>query len=278
MYRSVEIRLEDDSLVNAFSPAELGIHKGDLCVVECNRVPEYGQVVHLQDCEGDLPPRSAGPAVIRRATLQDQSRAHENAMIGRMNAKTVHKRVDEHKLPVHIVQVRYSFDRSVLHITYTSEDRVEYAEFVKALAGEFRVRIEMKSLGIRDAARLAGGMAVCGRPLCCREWLKDFEVVSVKMAKTQGLSLNPAAISGMCGRLKCCLKYEFETYRVLGADLPRNGTTVRCGEGCGCVWDKDVLGQRVKVRLEDGRVVACPANEVKPVSEPPNPGFRTVNS
>ncbi len=271
MYRSVEIRLEDDSLVNASSPPELVIHKGDLCVVECNRVPEFGQVAHLKECEGGLPPRNAGPVVLRRATLQDQSRAHENAVVGRMNAKTVHKRVDEYKLPVHIVQVRYSFDRSVLHITFTSEDRVEYTEFVKAMSGEFKVRIEMRSLGVRDAARLAGGMAVCGRPLCCREWLKDFEVVSVKMAKTQGLALNPAAISGMCGRLKCCLKYEFDTYRAMGENLPRNGTTVRCGEGCGCVWDKDVLGQSVKVRLDDGRVVSVPAAEVHPVSETLNP-------
>lgn len=268
MYRSVIIRLEDDSLIHAVSPVELAIHQGDHCVVECQRVPEAGQVVHLAEHEGGLPAKGTVPVVLRRATLQDQSRAKENVVTGRMASKTVHKRVEEQKLPLRLLHVRYSLDRSVLHVTFTAEERVEYADLVRLLAGELHVRIEMKSIGVRDAAKVVGGMGVCGRPLCCRTWLKEFEVVSVKMAKTQRLALNPAAISGMCGRLKCCLKYEFDNYKKLGGCLPPDGARVRCGDGCGCVWDKDVMGQRVKVRLEDGRILEYSAADVQPMSGP----------
>lgn len=267
VYRSLTIRLEDDSLINAVSPAELAIHQGDYCVVECLRVPEFGQVVHLSEQEGALPPRGTMPVVMRRATLQDQARARENSLNGRMASKTVHKRVEEQKLPLRVLHVRYSFDRSVLHVTFTSEDRVEYADLVKSMAGELQTRIEMKSIGVRDAAKAVGGMGVCGRSLCCKSWIKDFDVVTVKMAKTQRLALNPAAISGMCGRLKCCLRYEFDNYRQSGENLPRDGARVRCGDGCGCVWDKDVMRQRVKVRLEDGRILDYPATEVKPIAD-----------
>ena len=267
MYRSVTIHLEDDSLIQAVSPAELAIHRGDLCVVECLRVPEFGQVAQLEDQEGALPQRGAAPVVLRRATLQDQARARENSLTGRLASKTVQKRIDEQKLPLRLIHVRYSFDRSVLHVTFTAEERVEYTDFVKSLAGELKTRIEMKFLGVRDVARLVGGMGVCGRSICCKSWLKDFEGVSVKMAKTQRLTLNPNSISGMCGRLKCCLKYEFDNYRQMGETLPRDGAAVRCGDGCGCVWDKDIMGQRVKVRLEDGRILDYPAAEVQSIPE-----------
>lgn len=235
--------------------------------MEYYRVPEFGQVVTLADYEGAPPPRGTVPVVMRRATLQDQARARENSITGRMASKTVHKRVEEQKLPLRVIHVRYSFDRSVLHVTFTSEDRVEYTDLVKLLAGDLHARIEMKSLGVRDAAKSVGGMGVCGRSLCCKSWIKDFEVVTVKMAKTQRLALNPAAISGMCGRLKCCLKYEFDNYKQSGETLPRDGARVRCEDGCGCVWDKDVMRQRVKVRLEDGRILDYPATAVKPIAD-----------
>ena len=154
-----------------------------------------------------------------------------------------------------------------MHITFTSEERVECAELMKALAGEAGARIEMKSLGVRDAAKSVGGMGVCGRPLCCKSWMKDFNVVTVKMAKTQRLALNPWAISGTCGRLKCCLKHEFDSYKQAGDKFPKDGARVTCSAGCGCIWDKDILRERVKVRLDDGRILAVPLAEVKPVSE-----------
>jgi cell fate regulator YaaT (PSP1 superfamily) len=262
VYRSVLIHLDDDSLVNATCQIELVIHQGDLCVIECNRIPESGHVVQLVEHEGEMPAKGTIPFVLRRATLQDQSRASENQVVGRMALKTVHKRVEEYKLALHVVQVRYSFDRSVLHVTFTSEDRVEYAECVKALAGELRARIEMKAIGVRDAAKLVGGMGVCGRALCCKTWMKDFNVVTVKMAKAQHLALNPGAISGTCGRLKCCLKHEYESYKLAGDKFPKDGARVSCGDSCGCIWEKDILKERVKIRLDDGRIVDCALAEV----------------
>jgi len=266
MYRAAVIHLEDESVMNAVSSGDLAIHPGDLCVVESHRIPEFGKIVQLVSHEGSPPAKGTVPVILRRATLQDQAKARENTLTGKMTAKTVRKRVEEQKLPVHIVQVRYSFDRSVLHITFTAEDRVDTTEMARVLGGELHTRIEMRSMGIRDAARLAGGMGVCGRSLCCKTWLKGFEVVSVKMAKAQRLALNPGSISGMCGRLKCCLKYEFDNYKKLGDNLPRDNAPVRCPDGCGCVWDKDILGQRLKVRLEDGRILDYPAGEVHPIA------------
>ena len=264
MYRSLDIHLEDDSLVNAVCQGDVAIHQGDLCVIECNRVPEAGRVGKVIEHGGELPAKGTVPFVVRRATLQDHSRADENRVVGRMALKTVHKRVEEYKLPLHIVQVRYSFDRSVLHVTFTAEDRVEYTECVKSLANELRVRVEMKSIGVRDAAKLVGGMGVCGRALCCKTWMQDFNVVTVKMAKTQRLALNPGAISGTCGRLKCCLKHEYEGYKQAGDKFPKDGARVACGDSCGCVWEKDILRERVKVRMDDGRLLDCALTELVP--------------
>lgn len=249
------MQLEDETVLKAISPADLALHPGDLCVVECNHVPEYGRIVTLEDHEGSMPSKGGGCMVLRRATLQDQARAKENSVVGRMAAKTVAKRVDAAKLAIHIVKVRYSFDRTILHITYTSEDRVECGEVIRALSSELRTRVEMRQIGVRDSARLIGGTGICGRTLCCRTFLRDFEAVSVKMAKAQRLALNPASIGGVCGRLKCCLKYEFDCYRHMGEKLPRDGARVRCEAGEGCVVDKDILRQRVKVRMADGRVM-----------------------
>lgn len=213
MYRIVHIQCEDDTLIQAVSPSELAVHKGDSCVVDCSRLLEFGRVVAMTDHEGAIPSRGAGPVVLRRATLQDHARARENSLAVRFAEKSVRRRVDERKLPIHIVRVRYSFDRMVLHVGFTSEEHVSVGEMVQALSAELRVRIEMRGMGVRDAASLAGGMGVCGRPLCCRTWLKEFDAVSVKMAKLQHLAINPGAISGMCGRLKCCLKYEVANYQ-----------------------------------------------------------------
>ena len=271
MYRTAVIKLEDASELNAISVAELAIHQGDLCVVECGRIPEFGQVTRLADQQGDMPSRNGAPFVVRRATLQDQSKAKENTVVGHMSAKTVHKRIEDSKLPIHLVQVRYSFDRAILHITYTADDRVDCTAIIKALASELHARIEMRQIGVRDAARLVGGMGCCGRPLCCHVWLKEFEAVSVKMAKTQRLGLNPGTIGGVCGRLKCCLKFEFECYRRQAERLPRDGARVECPEGKGWVADKNILGQRVKVRIDDGRILDFDAAQVQSVMDPPSP-------
>lgn len=268
MYRILSIQLDDGIAVTVSGPADTPIHVGDPCVIEFNRIPEFGRVARLEEREGEWASHPIGGILVRRANLHDQARAQENVVVSRMALKAALRRTDELKLPIHLVSVRYSFDRSVLHLVYTAEDRVECGELIKGLAAELRTRVELRQIGVRDAARLAGGMGPCGRGLCCRTWLRDFDGVSVKMAKAQRVALNPATIGGMCGRLKCCLRYEFDLYRSCGEKLPKDGARVQCAEGRGVVIDKDVLARRVKVRFEDGRVLDMDASEVKPQAEP----------
>ncbi len=265
MYRAATIQLEDGAMAGCISPPELAIHVGDACVIEFHRMPEYGRVVRLEEKEGEMPPRSAiAGLVLRRATLQDQARASENAVACRMAARIVRQRAEERKLPFRFLYARCSFDRSALTMTYASDDRLDLAEWSRALSEEVKMRVEFRVIGVRDAARLAGGMATCGRPLCCCSWLRDLGGSSVKMAKTQGLSLNPSVISGMCGRLKCCLRYEQDMYARMAQRLPREGMRVVCPEGPGQVADANVISQRVRVRLDDGRTTACSAEDVRP--------------
>jgi cell fate regulator YaaT (PSP1 superfamily) len=194
------------------------------------------------------------PVVVRRATLQDQSRARENAVYLKMAKDMCRRKVEEHKLEMQVVNVRHSFDRKVITIAYTAEQRIQFRELVKELAAEFQARIEMKQIGIRDAAGIVGGMGPCGRQLCCGSWLRNFEAVSVRMAKDQKLSLNPNTISGVCGRLKCCLRFENACYRELSKVLPREGATVSTPEGKGRVIGRNILAQKVKVRLDDEKI------------------------
>lgn len=263
MYRVIQIQFEDGTHGVAYAPPDAPVHAGEQGLVEVHRVPEFVHLVAVKDQEGDWPHHPPGPMFVRPANPNDQARARENRVVGRTALKAVLRRVEELKLEIHLVSVRYSFDRSILHVVYTAEERAECGELVKALAGELRTRVDMRQTGVRDAARHAGGLGTCGRPLCCRQWLRAFDAVSVKMAKAQRMALNPSAIGGMCGRLKCCLRYEFDLYRQCGEKLPKDGARVCCGGGSGVVIDKDVLAERVKVRFEDGRVLDLDAAEVK---------------
>ena len=166
---------------------------------------------------------------------------------------------------IRLVRGHYSFDRSVLMVEFTSEDRLDLREMSRQIGDELHTRVELKQLGVRDEAGIIGGMGPCGRELCCSSWIRRFASINVKMAKTQGLSLNPAAIGGCCGRLKCCLGYEYETYRELAKRVPPKGARVCCPEGNGCVEDRSLLSQEVRVCLDDKRVVQCRADEVKEI-------------
>ena len=264
MYRAALVEIEGGPRVRCCSPSELAIHAGDLCVFDSGMALEFGRVKTLEEKDGDLPGREM-PRLLRRATLQDQAKAEESVLMSRMGMKTCAAAVEKHGLKARLVQGRYSFDRTVFTVLFTSEERVDVRENAKALASELRARVEMKQIGVRDEAGLIGGVGPCGRELCCSIWLHRFESVNVKMAKAQGLSLNPAAIGGCCGRLKCCLSYEYELYRELGRRLPPAGARVQCADGKGCVVGRDILGQTVQVRLEDERVLDCKADAVKEI-------------
>ncbi len=262
MTRLAQVELDGGRILKCSCPEDLAIHEGDLCVAESGRALEFGRIGSLIEGASGEEKRDM-PHVIRRATLQDQSHAGENAVYLKMVTDTCCRKAEEHKLDMQIVDVRQSFDRKAVTIAYTADERVQFRDMVRELARELRARIEMKQIGVRDAAGLVGGMGPCGRKLCCSTWLQRFDAVSVRMAKNQRLSLNPNTISGVCGRLKCCLRYENECYSQLCRGLPRDGAKVTCPAGKGYVLDTNILGQRVKVRLEDDRILEFGVDEVK---------------
>lgn len=248
------------------SPAAVAVHEGDVCIVDVEGVLECGPIVSLADAPAGEDVRKL-PQLVRRSTLQDQTRSKETELLGKIAVEKCTAAVSRYSLPMRLVRVRYSFDRQVLSVLFCSEERVDFREMIKDLSSQLHVRVRMKQIGVRDEAAIIGGLGPCGRSLCCCSWLRRFDSVNVRMAKTQRISMNPNAISGMCGRLKCCLRYENDVYRDMDHALPRDGDTVTCPEGRGVVVDKNIMGQTVRIRLEDQRVVECAAVDVREAAE-----------
>lgn len=243
----VGIRFKDIGKIYYFAPNGIDFSVGDAAIVETIRGVEYGKVVlpvkHVADNEivGQLKP------VIRKATAEDHA-THQANLAKRGDAmKTAQEKINKHRLNMKLVDMEYTFDNTKVIFYFTAEGRIDFRELVKDLAGVFRVRIELRQIGIRDECKLLGGLGPCGRPCCCNAHMGDFERVSIKMAKTQGLSLNPAKISGLCGRLMCCLKYENDHYAETTRFMPAVGSEVGTPDGKGVVDSVDLLRQRVKV-------------------------------
>jgi len=263
MMRWAYVSCGDTHLVKCFSPPELAIKEGDACVIEIDKISDFGHIVSISDNADAVEDGvKDGPVVLRRATLQDQSRASENILFSKTALRLCHEKISQYKLNMRLLRVRYSFDRSRLLVIFTAEERVDFRQLVQDLASETRARVEMRQIGVRDAAAVVGGVAPCGRILCCALWIEDFENIHIRMAKTQGLSLNPTNINGMCGRLKCCLRFENNCYQDLGRNLPREGDRVECPAGQGTVLEARVLSQRVKVCLDDQRVLEFASQDV----------------
>ncbi len=246
-------------------PRGLTFHAGDYCVLEHDRMQEFGRIVRLvEETEGRHSWHPTG-MVIRCATLQDQARAKEGAVMSRMAKETVLAKARHYGEAFHIAQVRYSFDRRVLIVTVVSEERRDLGKLAGELAEELHTRVDIRQIGSRDEAALLGGMGVCGRSLCCGTWLRRFAPINIRMAKVQGLALHPGALSGLCNRLKCCLRYEVEQYRELDGFIPREGALVECPAGRGEVIARNVPLQRVRLRLDSGHIVEYDAREIRKV-------------
>jgi len=230
MVRMAQIELADGTLIDALAPAGLALEPGNNCVLDGGRNPEYGRVLRVEDHLPDSTVGQRTARVIRMANAPDQRRAADNLAVGRKAMEVVVKLVQASGLPIRLLRHRFSLDGAVLHVSYAAEEKVDARELARAIGQELQVYVSMWQLGVRDAARLAGGLAVCGRPLCCASWRNGFDSVSVKMAKEQGLPVNPMAISGMCGRLKCCLCYELATYRQCAGAARREGARTVCQE------------------------------------------------
>lgn len=248
-YEIVGIRFKNGGKMYYFDSQGVELAPGENAIVETARGLEYGNVVlgnkTLPVSELVMPLRP----VIRKATSDDTRHHEENHEKEEEAAKVFSQKIVEHKLEMKLVDVEYTFDNSKLLFYFTSDGRVDFRELVKDLASIFRTRIELRQIGIRDETKMIGGLGVCGRPFCCKKFLDDFGQVSIKMAKEQNLSLNSQKISGACGRLMCCLRYEHEAYEDALKNLPKVDSYVQTPDGNGTVTELVPLAGIVKVRL-----------------------------
>ncbi len=247
----VDIQFRPGQKVYFFDPAGLTLKQGDHVIIETARGPEYGTVAagnHAIESKDVVTPLRA---VLRIATEQDERIVAENRVREKKAHEVCLQKIDEHKLDMQLVSVECAFDGSKILFFFTADERVDFRELVKNLASIFHTRIELRQIGVRDKAKMVGGLGICGRPFCCASFLDDFQPVSIKMAKTQNLSLNPTKISGTCGRLMCCLKYEQDAYEDLLRRSPKEESFVDTPEGRGTVVEINLLRQQVKVRMED---------------------------
>lgn len=232
-----------------FDPAGIEVSLGDNVIVETARGIEFGTVT-MESCEissSDIikPLRK----IIRKAGEADRKKHEENESKKSEALAICEEKIKKHGLEMQLVDVEYTFDNNKVIFYFTADGRVDFRELVRDLASVFRMRIELRQIGVRDKAKMVGGIGCCGRELCCAQWMRDFRPVSIKMAKCQNLSLNPSKISGMCGRLMCCLQFENSTYQELGKNMPSSGETVMTEEGKAVVTDADILAGKVKCRL-----------------------------
>ena len=247
----VDIQFRPGQKIYFFDPAGMEFAAGDHVIIDTARGAEFGYVtggnhrIPMKDVVAPL------RQVIRKANAQDEKTHEENRVKEARAHEICMQKIEAHGLDMQLVSAEYAFDGSKILFYFTADERVDFRELVKNLASIFHTRIELRQIGVRDKAKMVGGLGICGRPFCCATFLDDFQPVSIKMAKTQNLSLNPTKISGTCGRLMCCLKYEQEAYEDLIRTAPKAESFVDTPEGRGTVTDVDLLRQRVKVRMED---------------------------
>lgn len=252
MVKVVGVRFKKAGKIYFFDPGDLSIDLYQNVIVETARGIEYGQAVlpntEVPEEEIVAPLKK----VIRIATEEDRVHYEENVAKEKEAFEICLQKIGHHNLDMKLIDVEYTFDNNKVLFYFTADGRVDFRELVKDLASVFRTRIELRQIGVRDEAKMMGGLGVCGRVLCCNSFLGDFQPVSIKMAKEQGLSLNPTKISGACGRLMCCLKYEQEAYEEIITRVPKEGAIVETPEGQGVVMGISLLKELVKVKLDKG--------------------------
>lgn len=263
MYSVVGVRFKKAGKVFYFDPIDLPVEKDQHVIVDTARGLEYGKVVigkrDVPENDVVLPLKK----VIRIASVNDAELVDSNKQAAKDAFNTCQEKIKDHNLRMKLVDVEYTFDRNKIIFYFTAEGRVDFRELVKDLAGIFRTRIELRQIGVRDEAKLLGGIGPCGRILCCSSFLGDFEPVSIKMAKDQNLSLNPTKISGLCGRLMCCLKYEHDMYESAREEMPRVGRIVMTSLGRGKVVGLNAEERKIRVQLFDaGKISELPSEDV----------------
>ena len=249
--RVVDVQFRPGQKVYFFDPGNLALSQGDHVIIDTARGAEFGicaSGIHaITEKEVVAPLRK----VLRKTTPQDEKIVADNRAKEKRAEQACMQKIQAHGLDMQLVSAECAFDGSKILFYFTADERVDFRELVKDLAGIFHTRIELRQIGVRDKAKMVGGLGICGRPFCCASFLDDFQPVSIKMAKSQNLSLNPTKISGTCGRLMCCLKYEQDTYEALIRTSPKIESFVDTPDGRGTVIEADILRQRVKVRMEN---------------------------
>lgn len=251
----IGVKFKEGGKVYYFAPGDTEVSEGDKVIVETSRGVECGDVVMGIKEVSEREITSPLKKVIRVATPAEIKNIERNKKREEEAFKVCEEKIAKHGLKMNLIDVEIAFDGSKMLFYFTSDGRVDFRELVKDLAGVFRTRIELRQIGVRDEAKLLGGLGICGRPFCCKSFLGDFQPVSIKMAKEQGLSLNPTKISGTCGRLMCCLKYEQDTYEALLKTTPKAGALVDTPDGVGYVEEANLLTGKLKVKNKETEAI-----------------------
>lgn len=260
MTKVIGVRFKANGKSYYFSPDDLELQQGDHVIVETARGTECGEVAKGPHDVPDSSIVKPLKTVTRMADAVDVRRMQQNRADEKRAFSVCEERIAKHKLDMKLVDVEYTLDRNKILFYFTADGRIDFRDLVKDLAGVFRTRIELRQIGVRDESKMLGGLGICGQPFCCSRFLRDFQPVSIKMAKEQGLSLNPAKISGSCGRLMCCLAYEQPAYEYLNRITPGVGSIVKTPEGVGAVVETNVISGTLRVRMD-----------------PPATGFKTFH-
>lgn len=248
----IGVKFRKPGKIYFFDPDNLQIKKEDYVIVETQVGEEIGKVVIDNKKVNEEKLANTLKKVIRKATPKDLKQYEENKKKEPEALKICEQKIKKHKLDMRLIDVEYKFDNSKILFYFTAEGRIDFRDLVKDLASIFKTRIELRQIGVRDEVRRIGGNGICGRELCCCSFLGNFDTVSIKMAKEQNISLNPAKISGNCGRLMCCLKYEQDVYEEKIKRLPKIGAIVKTEDGQGIVEEVETLKEKVKVKIRDG--------------------------
>lgn len=265
MANIIGVRFKKPGKIYFFDPDGIQIEQGKHVIVETAMGKEYGEVAIANRTIPDDKLVKPLKKIIRVATNKDKKQHEENKEKEKEALKICEKKIKEHGLDMKLTDVEYKFDRSKLLFFFKADGRIDFRDLVKDLAAIFKTRIELRQIGVRDEVRNLGGNGMCGRELCCCSFLGNFEAVSIKMAKEQNLSLNPTKISGNCGRLMCCLKYEQEVYEEKEKRLPHVGAIVKTPDGVGEVDNVETLKETVRVRIKDGDIFKQKRYEVKDI-------------
>ncbi len=255
MGKIVQIQLGEYRSVYHYDLSDVDCNRDDYVVLEVERGSEFGKIVSNVELDCKSKTDKIKGRILRKATEGDLKQIENNRMKAKEALNICLRKINERKLDMRIVKAEYTFDSSKIIFSFIAEGRVDFRNLVKDLARVFRVRIELKQIGVRDKAKIVGGYGVCGRELCCSSYMSNFHPLSIKMAKEQGLPLNPSRISGACGRIKCCMAYEFTVYKERSRSLPRLGEKIHTDEGRGRVVDVNILKRLVSIDVGEGRII-----------------------